>query len=229
MKNAVKFLVLMAIALCSAAANAGVHQRCVIAGDSIQTYVYAPGAAQGDASKLTASLIPTLTNVSISNISSAGQRMASGGVAGYGLVSNLQSLWFVQGGRPADCIIIALGTNDWSSPAVGAMEFITAYRNAIRHSKTQGMDVICVPPLWRGNEGALVAKPDGSWTIAQFRYFAMNVCYEEGAKVFDASQIGLTPAHYAETGTAALHLNASGHELFAAALVNRMKLWGLWQ
>jgi lysophospholipase L1-like esterase len=210
-------------------ASAGVHQRCVIAGDSIQAYVYAPGASQADASKLTASLIPTLTNVSITNVSSAGQRMASGGVAGYGLVSNLQSLWFVQGGRPADCIIITLGTNDWSAPFVGAMEFITAYRNAIRYSKTQGMTVICVPPLWRGNEGALVAKPDGSWTIAQFRYFAMNVCYEEGAKVFDASQIGLTPAHYAETGAAALHLNASGHEVFAAALVAKMQAWGLWQ
>lgn len=215
---------LIALLLFSNIANADIHKRCIIAGDSIQTYVYEPKGIVPNSADLTSSIIPIVTNVSIQNISSSGQRMASGGYAGYGLVSNQQTLWYLQGGKPAECIIIALGTNDWSSPSVGAQEFITAYRNVIRFSKTQGMTVIVVPPLWRSNEGVTVAKPDGNYTIAQFRSYAMGVGFEEGAKVFDASNIGLTPYHFAD----GLHLNAEGHKLFASALTLKMQGWGLW-
>lgn len=83
-KPAVKKFLLFILALVSTTAFADVqHTRCIIAGDSIQTYVYAKGRP-GDASKLTASLIPTMTNVSIANMSGGGQRMASGGAPGWG-------------------------------------------------------------------------------------------------------------------------------------------------
>lgn len=216
---------LLALLLASNAAYADIHQRCIMAGDSIQTYVYTPAGVISNASDLTSNIIPQLSNVSIANLSAAGQRMASGGYYGYGLVSNQAALWYLQGGKAADCIIITLGTNDWSAPFVGAQEFITAYRNVIRYSKVLGMKVIVVPPLWRSNEGVLVTKPDGAFTIAQFRYYAAGVGYEEGAKVFDAANIGLTPAHFAD----GLHLNAEGHRLFATALVDKMRGWGFWQ
>lgn len=222
--NYLKGVLLVVLLMVSNHTYADAHQRCIIAGDSVQTYVYAPTGIISNARDLTSNLIPQLTNVSIQNISSAGQRMASGGYYGYGLVSNLATLWYLQGGKAANCIIITLGTNDWASPAVGAQEFITAYRNVIRYSKVLGMQVIVVPPLWRRHEIDFVAKPDGNFTIQQFREYAAGVGYEEGAKVFDASQIGLMPVHFSD----GLHLNAEGHRLFANALVEKMRVWGFW-
>lgn len=226
--NHVKHILLFLSLFSSAAMAATVpdysHERCVIAGDSIQTYVYGKDKI-GDASQLTASQIPLMTNVSITNMSGGGQRMASGGAKGWGLVENLQAIWYVTGSKQPNCIIIALGTNDWDSRSIGLKEYGVAYRKVIEYSKERGVKVICVPPLWRKNEGEYAVHPDGKWTIAQFRAEAVSACKSEGAYIFDASRIGLTPSDFPD----GVHMNANGHKIFVTALVAQMQQWKLWQ
>ncbi|AWY39408.1 hypothetical protein DKY63_05610 [Pseudomonas putida] len=215
-----KFL-LFILALASTTAFADVqHTRCIIAGDSIQTYVYAKGRA-GDASKLTASLIPTMTNVSIANMSGGGQRMASGGTPGWGLVENLQALWYVTGSKQPDCMIITLGTNDWGSPEIGLKEYADSYKKVIDYSKDKGVTVVCVLPTWNKEEKVLKPHADGEWTIQQFRDEASKVCGDEGLKIFDPTKIGLKPSDFPD----GLHMGAHGHQIFAKAFVKQMQEW----
>lgn len=214
------FIVLLA--LCGTA-YAG-QQRCLIAGDSIQSMVYGPAGSTPDQSALTASRLPILTNVAIANLSAPGQRMASSGYAGMGLISNLNVLFYSVGGANPNCLIIALGTNDWTSTG-GGLEFITAYRQTVQYGKVLGMRVVCVPPLWRDNEADYRAHSDGNFNLASYRDWVINVCFGEGANVFDASNIGLTPTDFAD----GLHLNESGHIKFSNALLSSLRGWGILQ
>lgn len=204
----------------------GINKRAIIIGDSIQSHVFEPGgeAVIPDVRYLTANLVPELANVAVTNISAPGQRMASGGYAGYGLESNLNLIWYAVGGGGVQTAIITLGTNDWVSPAVSGIGFITAYRQAVKFAQSQGLTVVCVPPLWRKDMWTWISKTDGWYSLADFQSFAANVCFEEGAKVFDANQIGLLPEHFAD----GLHLNQKGHEKFAGELIRKMKGWGYW-
>lgn len=209
------------VALCCCAAYGG-QQRCLILGDSIQSLVYGPAGSAPDQSALTASRLPMLANVAIGNLSAPGQRMASSGYAGMGLISNLNVISYSVGGAIPNCIIITLGTNDWVSNG-GGMEFINAYRQVVQYSKSMGANVICVPPLWRINEDDYTAHSDGNYKLSSYRDWVINVCFGEGAKVFDASNIGLVPSDFAD----GLHMNESGHIKFSNALLYSLRMWGI--
>jgi len=217
------FVVAMAALLVQTAYGA-TNKRVIIIGDSIQSHVFEAGDTVPDVRFLTANLVAELANVAVTNLSAPGQRLASGGYAGYGFESNLNMLWYAVGGGGVQTAIITLGTNDWVSPAVSAIGFITAYRRAIRYAKQQGLAVVCVPPLWRADLWTWISKPDGWYSLADFQSFASNVCFEEGGKVFDASKIGLTPDDFAD----GLHLNARGHEKFTLGLIEKMEDLGYW-
>lgn len=222
MKKALLFLLLS----CSVSAFAEpnkVHSRCIIAGDSIQSYVYEKDRI-GDASKLTASMIPMKTNVSIINMSGGGQRLSSGGTPGWGLVENLQAVWYVTGGKQPDCMIVALGTNDWGSPEIGLDEYEKSYRKVLEYIKSKDVVPVCVIPTWNKYEGDLNPHTDGKWTIQQFRDKVVQVCNEEKAYIFDSTKIGLKPSDFPD----GLHMGAHGHEVFTAALVSKMQEWKLW-
>lgn len=218
----IKKIALIALAMISFYANAAMPQRCIIAGDSIQTFVYQSPDKIADQSQLTANLLPTMANIAITNISSTGQRMASSGVTGYGLISNLNSLFYTSGSITPSCIVIALGTNDWTSSGQ-AIDFIRSYRQTVQYSKALGMNVVCAMPTWRRDEGTLIAHPDGNYTIEQYRYFVSEVCFGEGVHVFDTTQIGLLPSDFAD----GLHMNESGHRKYAAALMSDLIAWGI--
>ncbi|MEO3725931.1 SGNH/GDSL hydrolase family protein [Pseudomonas syringae] len=200
-----------------------VHTRCIIAGDSIQSYVYRKGGI-GDASQLTASMIPMKTNVSIANMSGGGQRLSSGGAPGWGLVENLQAIWYVTGSRQPDCVIVALGTNDWGSPEIGLAEYENSYRKVLDYIKEKGAAPVCVVPTWNKEEGVKKPHADGEWTIQEFRDKVVEVCTAEKAHIFDATKIGLKPKDFPD----GLHMGEHGHQVFTSALVSQMQEWKLW-
>nr|WP_162634873.1 hypothetical protein [Pseudomonas putida] len=188
------------------------------------SYAYEQGDVCGDASKLAASLIPTMIDVSICNFSGPGQRMCSGGIPGFGLTNQKTAITYINGGKNADGIILAVGVNDWGAPEVGAIEFINTYRDFIRFCQAQGMKVVVSLPVWNNEE--LMRKPhvDGYCTLVEFRHYAAQVAYAEGANVFITDCIGLKAEHFVD----GLHLNAKGHTVWASALVSQMGEWGLW-
>lgn len=221
MKKLISFLLIFMV---SSLVNAA-DQRCLLAGDSIQTYVYEPTGVAADQSQLTASLLPTLDNVAVANMSSTGQRMSSSGSAGYGLVSNQNVLWYATGSTTPTCLIIALGTNDWTSTPGTAIGFIQDYRKVVQYAKLLGMKVMCATPTWRADQDTPNVHPDGTYTIQQYRDFVAGVCFEQGVYVFDAMQIGLLPSDFAD----GLHMNKSGHQKYAAALLDQLKYRGILQ
>lgn len=200
------------------------HLRYLIAGDSIMSYAYEEGDAVGDASKLAASYIPTLTNVSICNFSGPGQRMCAGGISGFGLTNQKPAITYINGGKTADGIIIAVGVNDWGAPEVGAVEFINTFRDFIRFCQSLGMKVVVSLPVWNDEEDLPKPHSDGLYTLIQFRHYAAQVAYSEGALVFITDCIGLSPVHFVD----GLHLNPEGHLIWAEALVSKMREWELW-
>lgn len=150
--------------------------------------------------------------------------MASGGAPGWGLAQNLQAIWYVTGSKEPDCMIVALGTNDWGSPEVGLQEYVDAYKKVIDYAKLKGVTMVCALPTWNKEENILKPHTDGEWKIAQLRERTKELCLSENLKVFDPTKIGLKPSDFPD----GLHMNWHGHQVYVKALVTQMQEWKLW-
>lgn len=200
------------------------HKRAIIAGDSIMTYDYENSLDKSLAKNLTSSLLPILVNCSVCNFSAAGQRMSSGGIAGFGLTAQKQALRYLMGSLKADILILTLGVNDWGAPEVGVQEFLADYKEFIRFAKEDlGMEVVVSLPLWNHEECIEKPHTDGQYTLVQWRFYIAQLGYLGGAHVFNSNLIGLLPEHFAD----GLHMNSQGHGIYTNALVDKLCEWNL--
>jgi lysophospholipase L1-like esterase len=215
-------------------------QRWILAGDSIQTGVFANpeyGLPGGDARELTATLVTQETGVVIQNFSSPGARMTTATPAYFpGLKDQTKAIDFIDGFFGATGIIITIGVNDANSD-VPLADYARDYTNFVRHAKSRGLEVICALPLNEPNE-----VPD----FALSRRFAFQLqtyyaCLSAGvpaANIFNPAAYGIAPddANPAKrrlfAGTSAtpdnVHLSSAGHALFAQSLIDFMVGRGFW-
>jgi lysophospholipase L1-like esterase len=213
-------------------------QRWVLAGDSIQTGVFANpdyGLVGGDARELTAHLVTQETGVLIQNISSPGARMTS---ATYfpGLKDQTSAVSFIDGFFGATGIIITIGVNDANSD-VDIETYGRDYAAFVTHARSRGLEVICALPLNEPNE---VADASRSRRFAfQLRtYYACRGAGVPEANIFNPAAYGITPddsdplKRRLFAGTAAapdnVHLSSDGHALFARNLIDFMVARGFW-
>lgn len=200
------------------------HKRWLLAGDSIQTYVFADGVP-GDTTAMLAHRVPEICNVSIQNISAGGNRMSNGGVPGFGLEGNLNMIKYIMGGAKADGIICTLGTNDWDALNVSGIGFIQAYRSFINYCwSTLGLKVVCMSPIWRANGGENRVKADGTFKLSHYQDWVTGVAQETGMPWIDGKLTGITIDDTFD-GT---HLNAQGHIKVGDFIISKMQAMGNW-
>lgn len=208
--------------------------RHIVAGTSIDSLVYSDTGV-GDPTKLWAVQMPFMVGATIANMSSPGQSV--GGQPGFGLYNNMNGIGTICGYSGCQGVIIPLGPNDWDG-GISIYEYMDKVRAIIVYCRTQlNIPVLIVTPIWKHDEA--VAKPhaDGkTWTLAQWRYFAAMVAFEEAAKhygsngaalpnvyVIDGASFDLNPADFVADGT---HMNESGHCKFAPQLVTKARAVG---
>jgi len=200
------------------------NDRWLLWGDSIHTYAFESDGTFGNPGKLLASRAPSVVNVSIQNLSAGGNRACSGGHPGVGMEDHLATINGVLGGGNPQGILIALGTNDWASPAVSGIKFVQAYRKIVQHCAA-GMKVVCVSPIWRHDYGKKNQKEDGAWALADYQDWVTSVAQEQGVQWIDSKLADLKPSHFAD----GVHLNGSGHIAVGDFIIKQMCELGHWQ
>jgi lysophospholipase L1-like esterase len=204
--------------------------RALILGDSISCGVY-EDVGPGDQSKLWVNRLPAKTDISISNLSSPGQRITSGGQAGFGIAANLNAISTVSGYSGAKWVIITAGTNDTANYGTGLVDYIESYRRVIQHCRSLGMIVVVISPIWRGDIALTKPHVDGNFSFEAFRFYGEMVAYEEKAKsgpavhVFTGLNAPLHPEHYL---TDQIHLNGRGQVVFGDWIIEQMQSVGYW-
>ncbi|MDD2108949.1 SGNH/GDSL hydrolase family protein [Pseudomonas asiatica] len=204
--------------------------RLLVLGDSISSGVYEDAGA-GDQSKLWVNRLPSLVGISVSNLSSPGQRITAGGQAGFGIAANLNAISMVSGYSGAKWAVITAGTNDTANYGSGLIEYIDSLRSVIAYCRSLGMIVIVISPIWRGDVASVKRHIDGDFSFEAFRVYGEMVAYEEKSKpgpdvhVFTGLQAPLLPAHFIEDQ---VHLNASGHDVFTEWILGKMRSIGYW-
>jgi lysophospholipase L1-like esterase len=127
---------------------ASAQPRWILAGDSIQTGVFAnpqAGLPGGDARQLTASIVTRETGVTILNLSSPGARMTT---LPYfpGLTDQRPAVSYLDGFFGAHGIVITIGVND-AGPGTDGGAYSQAYAGFVAHAIQRGLQVVCVLPL----------------------------------------------------------------------------------
>jgi lysophospholipase L1-like esterase len=207
-----------------------VFERCILLGDSIQSLVIEQtGQPDALAKELTAILIPSLTDVSIQNISSPGLCMADpAGSPGIGANSLRQAIPLISGTvLHATRVIVTLGVNDWYSPSTTGAAFTTAYQSYVAYCKSLGLSVVCVAPIFNFAEGNYITHTDGGMWLQNIREWIASIATLQGCPFLNGADCAITcdATCYASDG---IHLNTKGHSLFAPWLVAEMKALGLW-
>lgn len=213
-----------------------VNSRWVILGDSIQSLVYEASPAVPDATKLTASQIPSLANVSVLNVSAPGNTLANaGGTAGdFSVDANLNVLNLLRGTLLPDGVICFLGTNDYANPSISGVAFIQAYTRLIQYCKSNGMKFVAVTPLWRYDEATAVQHVDGPRTLQDFRSWIVNVTAGEAVnapttvKYIHYFDLGLTTGPTSTDYFDGIHITGVGHGKVSAGLLAKMVEFGFW-
>lgn len=198
-------------------------ERWILLGDSIHAAVYeAPGPARIPGVNLTAVNLAKNTGSTIHNLSWGGARASDGNDPGMGWVSNFNTIMRVSGPNPATGLIIALGTNDWASPAVSGSEFIASYRGLVRTAIVKGFKVVGITPLWRVDGANGAQKADGVWNIVEWGSFISDICAQEGGKSIRGYTAPLSPSHFAD----GLHPNEAGHLALEPYIRQQMQGFG---
>lgn len=204
-------------------AHSAAQERWILLGDSIQAAVYEAPGVTPQARYLTANRIPQKVNVSIQNVSTPGLTMAKNGTA-WNAYDNRNVMRLVDGYFGAKGIIITLGTNDWNNPTITTSMFHDHYKEVIKEAKAQGLQVVCVTPIWRSDKDKYKPSGDASYQLWTYQWVAATVCQNNGAKVIDGAEAPLKPSHFAD----GLHLNAGGHAVFSNWLIQQMQALGYW-
>lgn len=229
MKNIITAAFLM-LTLClttgAAQVNAAPQERWILVGDSIQASVFGAG---GEAKHLTANRIPQLKNIHIQNISSPGASMS--GWLGFIHTRNILSQ--IDGYFGAKGVIITVGTNDWGRNSTS--QLFTDYKTYVTYAKSLGLEVVCVTPIWRSDEMNSLTVPNtsDSWQLWVYRWTIEQACTQGGGKIIDGGSSPLTNRldYYGDTispSVAAVHPNATGHQVFTNWLIQRMNQLGYW-
>lgn len=238
------------ICLVAAGSSAHAYDNWILLGDSIQSWVI----DNGPATALTASRIPALANVGVMNMSRPGARVThlqktapdawsssrDGWVVGANCTSTAQcpydtrfstylyrnlfsyysSLWNAKG------VIITLGRNDWGNDT---NQLFLDYSEIVQRAKSNGLDVVCVGPIWSSDETA-------TNNMLNVRVVIMWACNNNGGTFVDGyNAVPHDAALYYSTHNAqgqlqidGVHLNAAGHVAFSNWLVTTMHNLGKW-
>lgn len=207
-------------------------KRWIIYGDSIDAGVYDDNGVANPC-ELLASALPHKVGISVNNLSSPGQRITEGGTPGFGATVNKNAVGTVVGYSGASGIVITLGTNDYSNPSTGMVDFIDRYRDLISYCRTTlWLPVVIISPINRADGDTPILHTDGTaWKLWHFRYFVEMLAYEEMQKpgpfltLIKGTDIPLLPEHYVADG---VHLNADGHKVRTDYLIQRFKDVGYW-
>lgn len=199
------------------------QERCFILGDSINAFVVEQAGVIPAAKNLAANLIVQKRNVQLYNLSSPAMTMAPNGT-GMDAYTNKNSIKMLTGYFGAKCIVITLGTNDWTNPEITTSSFFDSYKAVVSYAVAQGLRVVCVTPIWRSNQDDYQPSGDSSYQLWVYRWIAESACSQGGGEVIDGASAPLLPAHYAD----GLHLNSQGHAVLATWLIDRMNNLGLW-
>jgi hypothetical protein len=209
------------------------QQRWILAGDSIQTGVFANpdvGLTGGDARQLTASIVTQETGVTLLNYSSPGARMTT---LPYfpGLVDQKPAVSYLDGFFGAHGVVITIGVND-AGPSTDLNAYVQAYAGFVAHAIARGLQVVCVLPL---NEEDEVPDVNVSLRFA-FQLATWFACQGGGApaqNVFNPAAVGLVPdpddpVKRRLFAPDEIHLTSEGHALFAEGLIDFMVARGYW-
>lgn len=206
------------------------QDRWILVGDSIMSQVIETNSGKPALSRnLTSHLVEEKANVVIHNFSSPGARMANGGIKGFGFFNFKSSLNHINGYFPAKGVIITLGTNDWGSSTTS--EFFTAYKSVVQHSKSLGLKVVCVSPIWRADELSYKqAKGDSRWQLWTYRLVVQWACEQGGGVYIDGRTAPVAGLQFfGDAKNVGLHLNTYGHTVFSDWLVYQMRNIGYWK
>jgi lysophospholipase L1-like esterase len=214
---------------------AAAQQRWILAGDSIQTGVFANaeyGLVGGDARDLTASIVTQETGVTVLNFSSPGARMTTL-PPGYfpGLKDQKPGISYLDGFFGVQGIVITIGVND-SGLDTDPGTYQTDYAGFVTHARNRGLEVVCVLPLNEPNEVPDI-NVSRRFNIQLRTYFACTGAGVPAANVFNPAAVGIYPddANPAKERLFApdhVHLTSDGHALFAEKLIDFMVARGYW-
>lgn len=219
-----KYLIALVLVAFSAAVQAMPGERWIFDGDSIQSAVFTAGTP--DTRKLTALAVPQTINISVQNVSSPGATMTPTVPAyGWDAHTNRATLKKIDGYFGAKGVVIMLGTNDWGNPSITTGAFHDAYKSYVQYAKAQGLEVVCVAPLWRSDEASYLSSGSaGTFQMWVYAWIIETVCGNEGVHYINGRNAPLLPEHFHD----GLHLNAAGHEVFTSWLITQMQMRGFW-
>ncbi len=209
--------------------------RGLVIGDSLSSMVYSdePGAT---ATQLWPNLLTEATGINFHNLSAPGSRVTAGAAPDFGIKYNANAFNFMRGAMLPRVAILFAGTNDWAGADTygyhpSLPSFITDYRWIVGYWRSNGVPLLCIPPLWRSDEfgyGAPVYKahPDGDRTLQTYRNWIFDLCRESvpNAEYLPHTAMELEPTDFVADG---LHLNASGHAKVAVAVAARLIAMGI--
>lgn len=191
--------------------------------DSINDLVTeAPGVIP-QARHSTTNIIPQTVNVQIHKISTPGLTMAKNG-SPWNAYDNRNVLRLIDGYFGAKGVVITLGTNDWETPGITTTAFHDQYKAVIEEAKANGLEVVCVTPIWRADKDQYKPSGSASYQLWIYQWIVSTVCLNNGAKVIDGAAAPLLPQHFAD----GVHLNGAGHSVFAPWLIQQMQNLGYW-
>lgn len=199
-------------------------RRGLVIGDSLSSMVYADAMCDLDANDLWTAKLSTSTGINFHNLSAPGNRITAGSAPGAGIKFNANAFNLMRGVSLPVVAILFAGTNDWAGADTYGYHptlpsFIADYRWIIGYWRSNGVPLLCIPPLWRADEfgyGAPVYKPhpDADYTLQTYRNWIYDLCRENtpSAHYLAPNGMGLTPDDFVGDG---LHLNSSGHAKIA--------------
>lgn len=207
-------------------------KRALVLGDSISSLVYTDDGSSPDANRLWVNQVQNLTGVSCQNLSAPGNRISVGGAPDASIRYNSSAFNLLRGVALPAFVIITAGTNDYAAPDISAFtnpawNFHSDYRWVLNYWQANGVPVLVVAPLWRSDEATAYPHPDGAWPLATWRSWISDFAAEKGFPFMAHTEFGLTPADFVQdTPTLKLHMNASGHDKFAAAMAAKLSNLG---
>ena len=182
-------------------------QEILLVGDSIAAGV----GVTSNRHSLQGRLTRARPNWFIFNVSRGGLAVAGG--------TPWQQNWLAAGGGPAATVVVMLGVNDFRA-SVPLATFRARYENIAVTATYLGRNLVCVTPIWTGQEDAPDASNLQGLVLADYRKAITEVCTAHGFAVIDGANLVPHDAGlYAADGTKALHPNAVGYRWLAQGLL----------
>ncbi|QEL26163.1 SGNH/GDSL hydrolase family protein [Bosea sp. F3-2] len=213
--------------------------RGLVIGDSLSSMVYADDPIIPDACALWTAVLSQSTGINFQSLSAPGNRVTAGSAPDASIKYNAAAFNLMRGVALPVVAILFAGTNDWAGSDTYAYHptlpnFIADYRAIVGYWRSNGVPLICIPPLWRADEfdassvAVSKAHPDGNFTLQGYRNWIFDLAHEyaPNAHYLPHTSFGLEPADFAGDG---LHMVATGHAKVALAVEAKLREIGIIQ